>query len=865
MALSREPVGTFAALPDPDGAADVDDLVNRLRLLKVWAGDPSYETIKERVNAAWTAAGRPPSELTRRSTVANTFRPGRRRLTTELVLAVVRALCPDAGYLNRWRRALRVVGGENEAVSQVRVLDVLPQDLAGFSGRTAEWERLRDAAAGGSGAVVVSPIEGMAGVGKTRLAVHAGHRLLRDGRFDRVLFVNLRGFHPDPAEPPADPAAVLDGFLHLLGVPGHQIPYGLDARSAAYRDRLAGTRTLVVLDNAATAEQVRPLLPAGPGCLALVTSRRSLDDLRPATRFTLDVFDPGEAAAFLTGAVPGVPIGPDPAAVARIARHCGHLPLALSLVAGHIRNTPGWTLTDHADRLDERRRDRRLESGVELALDLSYRHLPAGPRRLLRLAALHPGQDFDAYAAAALTGAEPAVAREWLDGLSCDHLVQRAAADRYTLHDLVRAYAAGRAQDEDAPPERRAASTRLFDHYLATAGAAMNTLHPAEVHRRPPITPATTAAPDLSDADRAKDWLATERPTLVAVAAHTAGHGWPGHTTRLAQTLSRYFAAGYFSDSVTVNSHALRAARDRGDVTGEAYALMDLGFAHLKLGRPEPATAHFEQALELFRRAGDPAGQARALHNLSIVVEQSGRYPAAIEYKRQALPLYRQAGDGTGERYLLSSLGYANERMGRLSEAIDYFEQGLVLTRQSGHRDAEALALNGLGEVEIKAGRYESAGHHLQRSLDLYRRIGSPIGEAGVLDSLGLLHTRLGRFDQAIEYHRLALTMIRDLGHQEAEAWVSNGLAEALHAAGRSAEAVPHHTTAGTIAARVGTTDEQARAEAGLGHAHRALGNETQARAHFQEALALYTAIGAPEAEPIRLLIADRRPAPITG
>lgn len=264
----------LAARPDPGQARCLDDAIERLRLLKVWAGDPSYRAIKDRVNGARTAAGRPANELTHKATVASCFRPGRRRLDTDLVLAVVEALEPDAGYVERWRQALRVIGAEIEAASQVRVQDALPDVLPGFIGRTSELDKLRAVLrhpAPAGAAAVISAIEGMAGVGKSQFAIHAGHQLVREGVVDRVLFVNLRGFHPDPAQPPADPYAVLEGFLRLLGVPAHRIPHDLTARSAAFSDRLAGTRALIVLANAATAEQVRPLLPAAPGCLTLVT------------------------------------------------------------------------------------------------------------------------------------------------------------------------------------------------------------------------------------------------------------------------------------------------------------------------------------------------------------------------------------------------------------------------------------------------------------------------------------------------------------------------------------------------------------------------------------------------------------------
>jgi len=794
MSLSQGPgstsAGTFATLPDPVQARTVEDLVERLRLLKIWAGDPSYETIKERVNAAWTAAGRPASELARRSTVANCFQPGRRRFNTDLVVAVVEALHPDVGYVTQWRQALRVIGGETEAVAQVRVHGALPQELATFTGRIAELDRLSRATRDGD-AVVISAIEGMVGVGKTQLAIHAGHRLHRQEPFEHVLFVNLRGFHPDRTQPPADPGAVLDGFLRLLGMPGQQIPHDLHARAAA---------------------------------------------------------------------VPQVPIGPDPNAAARIARRCEYLPLALSLIAGHIGNTPGWTLTDHADRLNERHHDRRLDTGVELALTLSYQHLPTGQQRLLRLAALHPGQDFDAYAAAALTDTDLDTVQTWIDHLRGDHLLQPTSTNRYAFHDLVRAYATTRAHDQDPPPERRAALTRLFDFYLATAAAAMNTLHPTEAHRRPQVPPAATPAPDLTDPDTAAAWLDIERPTLVAVAAHAAAQGWPRHTTQLARTMSRYLGNDYCTDALTMHGHAHHAARDSGDLAEQAHALANLGVAHLGPGRVALAADYLRQALDLFRQVDDPAGQARALFNLGLVAFRSSRYEEDIDYQRQALELYRRAGDRTGEATTLTSLGRCTERAGRLPEAIDYYQSGLTLARQSGNQRGEAIALDSLGFAELLSGRYGPAGEHLRQSLTLFRQLRNRSGEAAVLDDLGVLYTRLGQPDHAIDYHQQALATFRETGDQYFVAWSLNGLGEAALAAGHAADARTHHTAAGTIATDIGAHDQQARAHTGLGHANYAMGNPAQARENYEHALALDTGPALPEADLIRARLAELDP-----
>ncbi len=851
-------MNTFATLPEPAEARSLDDLIDVLRRLKVWAGDPSYETIKDRVNAAWTAAGRPAGDHTRKATVADCFKAGRRRLNNDLVVAVVGALHPDVGYVAQWRQALRVVSGEIEAVSQVRVQGELPQDLAGFAGRTAELDQLADAlrhTAQAGEAVVISAIEGMAGVGKTQLAVHAGHLLSRQHAFDQVLFVNLRGFHPDPDQPPADPAAVLDGFLRLLGMPGHQIPHDPAARVAAYRDRLAGTRALVVLDNAATADQIRPLLPATPGCLTLITSRHSLAELQPAARLTVDVFTPAEAGTYLTGALPGVPVGGDPGAAARIALRCGYLPLALGLIIGHIRATPGWTLSDHADRLDDRRR--RLDSGVELALALSYQHLSADQQRLLRLASLHPGQELDAFAAAALAGTDLDTARHRLDDLCADHLLQRAAPGRYVYHDLVRAFATGRAHDHDRPAERRAALTRLFDHCLATAAAAMNTLYPAEAHRRPQVPAAGTPAPDLADPDAARAWLDTERPTLVVVAGHSATQGWPGHATRLSRTLFRYLTGGYRTEALTVHRHALDAARLSDDALGQAHALSDLGIAYLEMEQADQADEHFRRSLDLFRRIGDPTGQARVLYNLGAHAWRRARFSAAIGHLEQALTMFRQAGDRTGEGNTLSMLALVLARLGRSAETIEVSRQALVLARQTGNRHGEAYALNVLGDAELSSGRYEPAEDHLHQCLALRRQLGHRTGEGSALESLGLLHARTGRFDRAAVHLDQALTIFRETEDQDGETSALNGLGELAHRAGRDADALVHHVAAHTTAVDVDRRDQEARASAGLGHAHRALGDHGRAREHYQRAMTVYAELGMPEAEQMRGRLAE--------
>ncbi|GLY08143.1 tetratricopeptide repeat protein [Actinoplanes sp. NBRC 101535] len=845
----------FTALPDPARAGSIDGIVERLRMLKLWAGDPSYEAIKIRVNA-----GRPAGELVCKSTVAYCFRPGRRRLDTDLVLAVVAALHGDAGYVTQWRQALRVVGGEAEATTQVRVVGGLPPEHEGFIARDDEVRRIRDAARRPGGTAAVCAIEGMAGVGKTHLALHAGRLLAREGIVEQVLYVDLRGFDPDPGRPPVDPAAVLDGFLRRLGMSGRGIPHSLKARAGAYRNLLARTRTLVILDNAAGPDQVRPLLPRTPGSLTLVTSRRHLG-LRPAMLLPLAVFTPQEAVAFVRRATGGVPAGADPGATSRIAHRCGCLPLALSLLVGHIRNTPDWTLTDHADRLDDRHRDRRLDSGVELALSLSYRHLAPDHRRLLRLLALSPGRDIDAYAAAALTGSGRDTVAAMLADLCRHHLLQEESAGRFTFHDLVRTYAVTKALDEDRPADRHAALTRLFDHCLAVAGTAVSVLYPADIHPIPPAPPTGFPAPDTGSPELARGWLDAERPNLLAMVRFTARDGWPAYTVRLAGALHRYLHNRCGTEVVTMHRQAVRAARQTGDVSGHAQALADLGGACHKLGRYGTAVKHLRQALALFRQTGDVSGEARVLIGLGVVEHRLCRYGKAAGRFARALDLHRQQGNRIGEAQALANLADVDNRLGRCGSAADRFAQALVLCRQGGNLDGEAGTLGGLGLAELRLGLVEQAGEHLKQSLSLYRRLGHRTGEVIAWDNLGAYHRRLGRFPQAGEHHQRSLSICRDIGYREGEPRALNGLGETASAANRPGEALLHHSSAAVLAVELGTADQQARAEAGLGRARLALGDAGLAAGHFRAAVALYRRLDMPEADEVGCMLSSSAPA----
>ncbi|MFB9180201.1 tetratricopeptide repeat protein [Dactylosporangium sucinum] len=678
----------------------------------------------------------------------------------------------------------------------------LPPDVSAFTGREEQLGAL-DAAADQATAVLVAVVTGPAGAGKTALAVRWAHRV-RERFPDGQLYLNLRG--SDPAQP-MTAADALVRLLAALGVTGEEVPVDVDDRAARFRTEIADRRVLLLLDNASTAGQVRPLLPGTASSAVLVTSRDALAGLVAvdgAHRLAVGLLPPGDAHALLRRL-----IGPRAAAaedaVARIAEQCARLPLALRVAAELAASRADTGLDDLAAELhDQRRRldllvvDDDPRASVRVVLSWSIRHLPPGVARTFALLGLHPGPDLDAHAAAALTGAALGPARGELELLARANLVHRTGPGRYGMHDLLRAYAL-----ELAPGGPQLDG--LLDYYRAAAAAAMNVAYPTDAHHRPAVPPAAGPLPELADREAARAWLDRERAVLIAIVAGAAAAGRPGHAVDLARVLARHLGADP-ADAVTVHGHALDAALASGDRAGEAHSRNVLGVALLRLGRPA-AVEVLERAVELFAAIGDPAGQARALNNL----------------------------------------GYAASRQGRLPSAVASFEAALRLFRQVGDRTGAARTLNNLGLAEERQGRYAAAEQHHLEALALYRALGDPGGEAGALTDLGIAEHRLGRLDEAAEHHRQALSMFLDGLDRVGEAWARNGLGEAALALGNPAGAVDHHTAALDAATAAGVRDQQARAHRGLGEAHEALRDRASARTHRVLAATLYAELGMPE------------------
>ncbi|HZA18574.1 MAG TPA: tetratricopeptide repeat protein, partial [Pseudonocardiaceae bacterium] len=675
---------------------------------------------------------------------------------------------------------------------------------------------------------------------------------------DGQLYVNLHGFDP---EQPLSAADALAGFLRALGLAGQHIPVEVEERAAAYRSLLDGRRMLIVLDNASSVEQVRPLLPGAPSCVVVVTSRDSLAGLvarHSARRLDLDLLPLEDAVALLAALIGGRVQG-EPEAAATLAWLCARLPLALRVAAELAAARPSISLAQLVNELaDEQRRLELLDAGgdartaVRGVFSWSYQHLPATVARAFRLIGLHPGPDFDPYAVAALANTSLDQAQQMVDLLTRAHLIQVTRPGHYGMHDLLRAYAAWLTDVEDSQAEQRAGLTRLFDYYLATAAAAMDTLIPAEQHRRPRIAPPDTPIPPMPDRATARAWLDTERVNLAAVSAYTAARSWPGHTTRLSTTLYRYLdASGHFPDGLTIHTHALHAARHTGEPTAEADALLNLGHIYWQQGHYGQAADHLQQALTLASQIGDRVGETNALLNLGIVDRRQGHYQQAAGHCQQALTLASEIGDRHGEANALDNLGTIYQRQGHYQQAADHHQQALALFREIGDRHGEANTLLDLGTVYRRQGHYQQAADHHQQALALFREMGDQHGEACARNRVGETLVAIRQLDQALTQHTAALALATQIGDRYEQARAYNGLADTHQVTGDLDEALAHQTVALALATQIGERYEQARAHNGLARVHQVAGDMDQARHHWHHALALYTELGVPDADDV--------------
>lgn len=625
------------------------------------------------------------------------------------------------------------------------------------------------------GAVVIAVISGTAGVGKTTLAVHFAHRVA--SRFpDGQLHVNLHGF--DPSRAPVTPEDAIHGLLQGLGVPADQIPASLEARTRLYRSLLADRRTLVLLDNARDAGQVRPLLPGGTGCMVLVTSRNQLTGLvaaEAAVPVTLGVLSAGEAREMLRGRLGSLRVKAESAAVSRLIEASARLPLALSIVAARAASRPWTSLTDLATELEDV--PGTLDgfdagdgvTSVRTALSWSYQQLSDACARLFRLLSVHPGPDVSVPAAASLAAMPVAGARQALDELSQAHLVTEHASGRFAFHDLLRAYTAELAACRDSEPERRAALHRTLDHYLHSAYAATGALYPARDQLAFEALQPGAQPEELADARAASNWLSAEYQVILAVIALAAETGFDRYAQWLPEMLATYLdRTGRWQDGVTVLQISLTAAERRGDRPAQARVLRFLGRSLVRLERYPGGQDYLEQALELFRELDDRLGEARTQLAIGMAVAYQGQTAAALWHNQQALALFRDIGHRPGTAAALNDVALCQVELGAYQEAATGGMLAVDLHRELGNRDGEAISWGGLGRAYRGLDRTADAIACYRRAVSLMEDLGHSYNQATVLIDLGDAHAALGHRVAARGAWEQALGILEDLTHPDA-------------------------------------------------------------------------------------------------
>jgi DNA-binding SARP family transcriptional activator/tetratricopeptide (TPR) repeat protein len=761
-----------------------------------------------------------------------------------------------------------------------RQLPAPPQLFTGRVLELAELAKIHDAST-----VVITAIDGMAGVGKTALAVQAAHQMV-DRYPDGQLFIDLHGYTEGVA--PVEPGKALDWMLRSLGVAGERIPADLDERAGLYRSRLADQRMVIVLDNAATEAQVRPLLPGAPGCLVLVTSRRRLAGLDHTHTLSLDTLPRADAIALVRQTVGDSRLASQPPElVDELVELCGRLPLAIRIAAARLRCHPTWDLAYLVQRLrDQQHRLVELAAGprsVTAALDLSYQYLSADQQRAYRLLGLHPGPDIDPYAAAALLDATLPQAGRLLEQLLDVHLLLEPTPGRYWFHDLARAHAADTAARDERQPS--GSVDRLLDYFRHTAAVAMDAAYPYERQRRPQVTAALTPAPTLSDPATALAWLDGEMPSLLAAARYATEHDRSAHLLDVSSILHRHLRTrGPYHDAVALHQQALttaratgqqateldaltalgqvlrlqiryeqaadhfgqalRLARTIGHHAAEPEALIALGHIHRSQGRYVQATEHYQQATQLARTIGHQAAELDAVTGLGHVCRMHNEYEQAIEHYQRAVELAHAVGHQAAALDALVGLGHMSRGLSRYEQSADYQQLALKLARATGHRAGEMNALVGLGIIYQVLGQYDLADHHYQQGLELARVAGHRPGELSALTGLGMVHRLQGRYEEAGQHYQRLLGMAYESGNRDWQFEGCQGLGRLQLATGDADGAVTHHQQALALAVGLDHPGDQARAHDGLAHAYRALKQPDQARTHWQHALDILTRLG---------------------
>ncbi|SEP27173.1 DNA-binding transcriptional activator of the SARP family [Amycolatopsis saalfeldensis] len=697
------------------------------------------------------------------------------------VLADELGLDPGAGLQLVHRLVLNGAEPDDLALrhpaAEPRVPRQLPADLGAFAGREADLKALHallpEALDDGTSTPIAS-VEGMGGIGKTTLAVNFAHRIAEQFRGGQV-YLNLRGYGPGD---PVEPIAALETMILALGVPCDQIPADLDGRAATWRTHTAGRRLLLVLDNANSTEQVRPLLP-GPGCLVVVTSRwqlRALVATHGARRVALEQLGEQDAVELLASAIGVDRVNADPAATERFVRYCGGLPLAIRILAVRAAQFPDFPLGEFVSALDAE--PDRLgsfdlgdgeETNIRSVFSYSYRALAPPAARLLRLLGLPTGPDFTAGAAVALAGRDPVSTRAALDALVSAHLLSQPQPGRYQFHDLIRVYAGELAHHVDDEECRAAALDRLLDWYLGSALNASRAMRPDRFYRSLGLE-GWAVGVEFADYHAALGWFAAEYGNLVSAVHLAFRQRRYAHCWKLTWLLQTYFAGrARINDWRAVYALALRATRISGDRDGEAGILNGLGVIDGVMRDYASSRNYLEQALAIQRELGSREGEARAQYNLAMAANNLEDFPSAYEHGTQALQIVRDLRLGGFEANVLRALGDLCTTMGDHPRALSLADEALALTPPDGDPREGRYSLHTRGRALLGLGRHREGIECMSDAVDMFFAMGEQYEAADVLAQLGSAHLRLGHVAAARDCWLRSVRLLTDIGHPDVD------------------------------------------------------------------------------------------------
>lgn len=744
----------------------------------------------------------------------------------------------------------------------------LPADVHGFINRTDELDQLNAvmvADHGGTLVFSVYVITGTAGAGKTSLALRWAH-LVRDRFPDGQLYANLRGY--DPGEP-VTAQQVLHGFLAALGVRPRAIPHNLDDAAGLYRSLLAGRRMLVVLDNAATVSQVRPLLPGSTGSLAVVTSRSRFSGLAVrdgARRITLGTLPEPEAVALLRSVTAGYRPEDDAEKLTELAHLCACLPLALRIAAERAATHPYMRLDDLiTDLRDESalwdvlsRGDEDGAEAVRTVFAWSYRALAPSAARLFRLLGIHPGPEFSLHAAAALAALPPGRVRQALDTLVGAHLLEQTAPDRYEFPDLLRAYATKQALEEEPAEDRTAALCRVLDWYVHTADAVQSWVEPEEDHL--PLDPPAEGVMPLSFAeyDHAVDWAEREHANLLSAVRAAGTAGLDRHAWRLSAVLFYARARSTsVNDWLTVAPIGLEAVRRLGEPLGEAWLLECLGMSYTRGNDLIKSRECHETALAIRREVGDRYGEAQSLNLLGLVHLRLRELADAETSFQSARSAFGELGYPHWESIALINLADACHQAGRVDEAARNAELVHAAYRARNDRPNMGRALGLLSSIHMDRGELDAALRTASDAVNIALDLRHHVLEGYWLIALGNAQRALGEHSDSLASFQRSASLHRRLGDRSREAMAWHGAGETYRAMSRLDEAADFHRRAAAAHHVLGDRWHEALALAGLTLAL-AEGDGNQSRQHRAEALRLLSGYEDPRAAGLRALIERR-------